>query len=198
MILRRLPLTAAALALGLGLAPAHAEPQKFELDPAHTTVAFLVMHVGYAKTLGVFREVSGSFVYDAEAQTLSDLEVTVNPASVWTNNDRRDEHVRDDDFLDVEDHAKITFTATDAEVTGERSGTVTGDLTVLGTTRPVTLEVTLNKDAVYPFGHEKRTVGVSARGSVMRSDFGMDYAVANGLVGDEVELIVEMEAIAAD
>jgi len=191
-------ITAAAM-LGASIgAPAAAEMARFEIDPEHVTVAFLVEHIGYADTLGVFREVSGHFMFDPEAKTLGAVEVTVDPASVWTNNDRRDEHVRAGDFLDVENHPAIVFTANGGEATGEDTGTVTGDLTILGETHPVTLEVTLNQIAPYPFGHKRETVGASIRGTVKRSLYGMDYAVANGLVGDEVELLIEIEAIKAE
>ena len=104
----------------------------FELDPEHTTVAFLVSHIGFAQTLGVFHEVDGGYTYDPETQELSDLEIVVRTASVDTFHDRRDEHVRSDDFLDVEAHPTMTFRMTDATPEGETTGTVTGDLTLLG------------------------------------------------------------------
>ena len=188
----------AGLCACLMAAPAGAEPIKWRIDPEHTTIAFLVEHIGYARLLGQFTEMSGTFTYDPEARELGQVTVSIDAASVWTDNERRDEHVRDDDFLNVDEHPEITFTAEGSEVTGEDSGTVTGDLTILGTTRPVTLDVTLNKDAAYPFGHEKRTLGISARGTVVRSEYGMTYAVENGLVGDEVDLLIEFEAIRAE
>ncbi|MEM7498970.1 MAG: YceI family protein [Pseudomonadota bacterium] len=176
---------------------ASAEPVTFDLDPTHTTIAFFVDHIGYARTLGWFTEVSGSFVYNAKEQTVSDIRVEVNPASVFTNDERRDEHVRNSDFLDVENHATVVFTADGGEVTGETTGMIPGELTLLGETRPIEVKVTLNKDAPYPFGHEKRTVGVSAEAVVTRSEFGMDYALG-GIVGDDVTVIIELEAIARD
>ena len=154
----------AALTAALLAAPARAEPIEWKIDPEHTTIAFLVEHIGYARLLGQFTEVEGSFTYDPEAQSLGQVDVTIDAASVWTDNERRDNHVRDDDFLNVDEYPEITFTAEGGEVTGENTGTVTGDLTILGQTRPVTLDVTLNKDAPYPFGHEKRTLGISVRG----------------------------------
>jgi polyisoprenoid-binding protein YceI len=198
-MLRRLTSSVAALCLSVALVStaAKAEPIDWTIDPEHTTIAFLVDHIGYAKVLGLFREVSGSFTYDPEAQTLGEVSVIVDAGSVFTNEDRRDEHVRAGDFLDVANHPEIVFTATGGTVTGDGEGTVTGDLTVLGTTRPITLDVTLNKDAMYPFGHQKRTLGVSARGTVVRSEYGMTYALG-GLVGDEVDLLIEFEAIAAE
>ncbi|MEM8755216.1 MAG: YceI family protein, partial [Pseudomonadota bacterium] len=179
------------IAAALAAAPlaAEAEPTTFDLDPAHTTVAFLVDHIGYARTLGWFTELSGSFTYDADAQTVSDVRVVVNPASIFTNDERRDEHVRNADFLDVENHPEIVFVAGGGEVTGENAGVVPGELTVLGVTQPVEVAVTLNKDEAYPFGHQKRTVGISAEAKILRSEFGMDYALG-GIVGDEVTVII--------
>ena len=118
----------------------------------------------------------------------------MDAASVWTNDERRDNHVRAGDFLDVEAHPDIVFRANGGEASSDTGGTVTGELTVLGVTQPLTLDVTLNKVAAYPFGHEQETIGVSARGTVKRSEFGMTYALG-GIVGDEVELIIEVEAI---
>lgn len=190
---------AAALALAAGLllwaAPGRAEPQRFVLDPEHMTVAFLVEHIGYQRILGIFRKVEGSFVYDEAARRLSDLRVTVDTASIDTFHERRDEHLRSRDFLDADAHPQMTFVQRSAEPTGERTGRVTGDLTLRGVTRPVTLDVTLNKIGEYPFGPRNYVIGVSVRGELQRSAFGMTYAVANGLVGDRVELIIEAEAI---
>ena len=88
----------------------------------------------------------------------------------------------------------MTFVGTGAEQTGPRSGKISGDLTLRGETRPLTLDVTWNKSGVYPFGHKDHVIGISARGTLKRSDYGMTYAVENGWVGDEVELIIEFEA----
>ena len=143
----------------------------------------------------MFREVEGGFTYDAETQTLSDLKVEIEADSVDTFHKARDRHVRDDDFLAADDHPKITFVMTGAEATSETAGRVTGDLTLRGVTRPVTLDVTLNRAAEYPFGHREFTLGISAKGMVKRSDFGSTYALEGGLVGDEVEIVIEAEAI---
>lgn len=185
------------LIFALALAPvsALAEPARYELDPAHTTIAFLVDHVGYAATLGLFAQVEGGFTYDTETQELSDVTVTVATNSVETLNDARDEHVNSADFLASAAHPDMVFTATGGTPTDATSGTVAGDLTLRGETRPLTLDVTLNKAEAYPFGHRRFTLGLTVRGSLNRSDWGMDYGVANGLVGDEVTLIIETEAM---
>lgn len=189
----------AALAALLGAAlPAMAEPERYELDPAHTTIAFTVDHVGYADVLGLFGQVEGGFTYDRETRALSGLEVRVVTASVETLNAERDGHVRSGDFLDVESHATMTFTALEGTPAGVDGGSVTGELTLLGQTHPLTLDVTLNKAAEYPFGHQRFTLGISARGALMRSDYGMAYGVENGLVGDRVEIVIETEAMRID
>ena len=192
-------LRAVALAGLVSLAPAlsKAEPVVFELDPTHATIAFWVDHIGYAKTLGMFTEMSGSFTYDSEAQTVSDVEIRVAAASVFSNDQRRDDHVRNADFLNAETFPEIIFTATSGEPTGDNTGIIRGELTLLGQTRPLELAVTLNKDEAYPFGHKKRTLGLSAETTIMRSEYGMSYALG-GLVGDEVDVQIEVEAIAQD
>jgi polyisoprenoid-binding protein YceI len=198
--MRFLSTTALIAALGMSLSPglstgAHAEMATYELDPEHTTVFFTVDHIGYAKTLGVFTTVSGSFMYDADTRTLGDVTVSIDSASVESFNQARDAHVRKADFLDVRNHPAITFTATGGKASSATTGTVTGDLTILGQSRPVTLAVTLNKAAPYPFGHKREVLGLSMQTSIDRSDFGMTYGVANGLVGDTIAIQIETEAM---
>jgi polyisoprenoid-binding protein YceI len=180
-----------------GWGSASAEPADWQIDPAHLSVAFEVEHIGYQHQIGMFREAGGSFRYDPETRELTEGRFQVDAASVFTAHEERDEHVRNDDFLDVEDHPKIVFEATGytpGEGEGD-SGTLAGNLTLLGTTHPVELDVTINKRGKYPFGHGKETLGVSARTTIARSRWGMDYAVSNNLVGDEVALRFEFEAI---
>lgn len=180
--------------LALASTTATAEPHTYRIDPEHFSIGFMVEHVGYADTVGMFLEGGGEFVYDEQTRELESGRVEINADSVFTNHDKRDEHLRGDDFLDAENHPAIVFEATGFEPRDGNRGTLTGKLTLLGETRPVTLDVTLNKAAEYPFGHGKHTLGVSARTTIKRSEWGMTYAVDNGLVGDEVELIFELEA----
>lgn len=192
---KSLAMLAAAVLLPAG---AWAEAKTYTLDPEHTIVAFLVDHLGFAKTLGRFNGVSGTFVYDAETQTLSNLRILVETASVDTNHKRRDDHIRNQDFLNVDKYPQMIFEADGGEPEGPNRGKVTGTLTLLGQARPLTLDVTLNKSDVYPFGHAKPTLGISARGALDRSEYGMTYGVAAGMVGDTVDLIIETEAILQD
>lgn len=188
-------MTAVVASLGGTL---RADPAQYELDPEHTTVAFLVKHLGFAATLGRFVEVEGQFTYDPDTQELGDLSVTVATNSIASDNAARDGHLRSGDFLSVEDFPVMTFTANEGISANETSGRVTGELTLLGNTLPLTLDVTLNKSGAYPFGHGRSVLGISARGTVRRSDFGMMYGVAGDIVGDEVQLIIETEAMRID
>ena len=195
-------LAATALAGILGAAPAWAEPRSYTIDPDHFAIGFQVDHLGYADVIGLFLKASGRFEYDEAARTLKSGRVVVAADSVFSNHDARDRHVRDSDFLDAKKHPEIVFEATafepGAERDGRLEGKLAGRLTLLGQTHPAVLEVTLNKAATYPFGHRKHTLGISARTTIERSRWGMDYGVSRGMVGDAVELRFELEAMRDD
>ncbi len=181
----------AVLAMG---GPARAAPEKYRIDPEHLSIGFLTMHIGWARVLGMFLEGGGTFVFDEESLTLTEVRIEVETKSVFSNHKRRDRHLRSPDFLNSREFPKMTFVGMTTERTGERSGIVHGELTLIGETRPLSLEITWNKSGAYELGGRDR-VGVSALGRFMRSDFGMVYGVDNNLVGDEIELIIEFEAI---
>jgi polyisoprenoid-binding protein YceI len=183
-----------ALAMAAFAGHAMAEPARYELDADHLTIAFLVEHIGYAKTLGVFRSASGGYTFDEATSTLSAVRVVVETNSVDTHHEARDRHLTSRDFLNSGTHPTMTFTAESARRTGERTFVVAGELGLLGATRPLTLEATLNKSAPYPIGTRAEVMGVSLRGTLERSEFGMTYGVADGLVGDAVEILIELEA----
>ena len=188
-------LLAVSVAIVAGWGTAYAAPAGWKIDPEHLSVAFEIEHIGYQHQIGMFREAQGSFRYDPETRELAEGRFEVDAASVFTAHDERDEHVRNDDFLDVENHPAIVFEATRYTPGEGNGGTLAGDLTLLGQTHPVELDVTINKRGKYPFGHAKETLGISARTTIKRSRWGMDYAVSNNLVGDEVALRFEFEAI---
>jgi polyisoprenoid-binding protein YceI len=187
-----------ALALAALACRVTAEPARYELDPEHLTIAFLVEHIGYAKTLGAFRDASGEFTFDDATGALSAVRVTVATASVDTAHVARDGHLTSRDFLDSATHPAMIFTASQAERTGDRTFVVRGELELLGVRAPLVLEATWNKTAPYPIGARAEVIGVSLRGSLRRSAFGMTYGVADGLVGDDVELLIELEGIARE
>ncbi len=196
--LRRLATALCLAALCSVATGVQAEAAHYKIDPNHLSVGFLVDHAGFAKTLGMFRTASGSFQFDEAQALLSDVRIEVDTASVFSNQRQRDEHLKGKDFLNVEAHPRMVFTATGATRTGERSFDISGQLELLGKTQPLTLQATWNKSGPSPFGgflSRPYLMGVSARGSFKRSAYGMNYGVANGWVGDEVALIIEFEAV---
>jgi polyisoprenoid-binding protein YceI len=177
--------------------PAQAEPADWEIDSEHFSIAFAVAHIGYQQQLGMFLEAQGSFRYDPETGELFSGRVEVQADSVFSNHNARDDHLRGRDFLNARRNPAIVFAATEfvpSEGNADQ-GVLRGDLTLLGQTHPVELDVTINKRADYPFGHRRETLGISAETTILRSRWGMDYGVADGLVGDEVALKFELEGI---
>ena len=179
-----------------GAATTHAADARYELDPEHLTIGFLVSHIGYADTLGFFRAATGSYTFDEATRTLKDVRVVVQTSSVFTSHEKRDGHLRGKDFLDASRAPQMIFTAKSAQWSDDKTFVVDGELELLGKRRPLRLTGTLNKSGDYPIGGASKpyVMGASLRGTVKRSDWGMNYGVANGWVGDAVELIVEFEA----
>jgi polyisoprenoid-binding protein YceI len=188
----------ARLALGFCLAAAGAaaaQPARYEIDPEHFSVGFLVDHIGYAKVLGMFQKAGGSYTFDEKTGAVSDVQIVIEAASVFTGHRRRDDHLRSADFLNAREFPRIVFKADGAKRTGERTFVIDGVLELLGRSQPLSLQATWNKSGPYELpGSRAYVMGVSARGSFKRSAFGMTYGVANGWVGDTVELILELEA----
>jgi polyisoprenoid-binding protein YceI len=184
-----------ALVSCLLLAPAvgHAET-RWRLDPDHTTVMFEAPHIGYARIFGLFQRVHGDFVFDEATRALTSLRVKVDVDSVFTNDAKRDRHLRSADFLDANAHPIAEFVMTDADPVSDRTGQIIGDLTLRGVTKPVTLDVTLNRVGPYPFG-SNYVLGASLTTIIRRSDFGSTYALEEGWVPDEIPVRIEVEAI---
>lgn len=187
--------TALAASLALAAPVVVAEPETYVIDDEHFSMSFEVTHIGYAPVMGMFRNVEGEFDYDEETKQLTSGTLTFKSKSVFTNHDKRDNHLRNEDFLNSGNFPEITFDITGFETTGENTGVVTGDLTLLGKTRSVDVDVTLNKSAEYPIGHEDYTLGMTAETTIKRSRWGMTYGIEQDLVGDEVRLRFGLEAV---
>jgi polyisoprenoid-binding protein YceI len=195
---RRIRAVLATLALGIA-ATAAAAPARYEIDPEHLSVGFMVEHIGYARVLGLFRKASGTFTFDEETGVLGELRVVVDTASVFTNHRKRDDHLRSADFLNSAEFPEMVFTSAGATRSADGTFVIEGQLELLGTPQPMSIRATLNKAAEYPiggglFGGKPWVLGVSARGSFARAPHGMTYGVDNGWVGNTVELILEFEA----
>ena len=188
----RQSLAIAAAFLSIGAA-APAAAADFKLDPDHTMAVFVVNHLGYSNMIGRFNDVSGTFSFDPATPEQAKISMAIDTASVDTNHKRRDDHLRGPDFFNAQEFPEMTFESTKVDVTGERTGKVTGDLTLLGVTKPVTLDVTFNKMEPHPLPPYNKvlTAGFSVRGTIKRSDFGMTYFLP--AVGDEIQLMLEVE-----
>ena len=182
-----------AALVALSAAPALAAPQTYAIDPDHTLVSFRVDRLGFSETTGWFGETSGEIVFDPEAPEASSVRVSIPVGSVDTNLEARDAWVAGDDVLKAAAQPEITFVSTGIEVTGENAARITGDLSMAGATREVVLDTTFNKMGENPIS-KAQTIGFTATGSLMRSEFGADGFL--GPIGDEVAFQVDVEAIA--
>ncbi len=175
---------------------AQAETKTFQLDKSHQFIGFEIGHFGYSKTIGRFTDVDGNFVIDEANPAKSEVDFTIQTASIDTQHEKRDSHLKSSDFFDVETHPTITFKSRNLELTGENKGKVTGDMTMLGVTKPVTLDFELVNDAPFPLPNYKgvRTLGFMAEGEIKRSDWGLDTFVGVP-ISDEVRLILNFDAV---
>ena len=182
-----------ALAMAVGFGGAKAA-DTYTIDPAHADVAFLIQHLGFSKTLGRFNKVSGVIVLDETAPQNSSVSVIIQTASIDTNHEKRDEHLRSGDFLNVETHPTIIFSSSRIEQIGARTARVMGELTMMGITKPVTLFMTLNAVKPHPIPQYNSVIvaGFSGRTTIKRSDYGMSYGLP--AIADEIEIILEIEA----
>jgi polyisoprenoid-binding protein YceI len=172
-----------------------ASEDEYIIDKSHFSIGFLVEHIGYAKTLGIFRDINGSYIHDVKNKKINDINIVINTDSVFTNDEKRDEHLRSPDFLHVDKYPEMVFKATNIKINNSES-IINGNLTLLGITKPLVLTGKINKIGKYPFGGiiKPYVMGISAKGTIKRSDHAMMYAIKDNLVGDEIELIIEFEA----
>ncbi|MCG7248000.1 MAG: YceI family protein [Corynebacterium striatum] len=168
----------------------------YAIDPAHSTIGFVARHAMVTKTRGKFDEFEGTITV-AENIADSKAEATIKATSINTGNEDRDEHVKGDDFFSVEQYPELTFSATSFDVDETGNGTVTGDLTIKGTTKLVTLNVEAEGLAEDPFGNTR--FGFEATTKINRTDFGIDFnaplKTGGVLVSEEIKIELEISAI---
>lgn len=185
------PLAFAALLAGVSTA-VQAAPDRYTFDKQHTHILFFVDHLGFSSTVGRIRDYDGYFTFDEKTPEKSEVEVTLNPASIDTNVAALDKTLQGEKFLDVARYPSLHFKSTAVTVTGEREGDLQGELTLLGKTRPVTLHVTYNRSGIHPYTNNYVS-GFTAAARFKRSDFGMVSYLPD--VGDEVRVHIEVEGI---
>ncbi len=161
---------------------------RYEIDAQHTHVQFSVLRFGFNDIIGTFPGVAGVITLDQGAPENSSVEATISVPSVVSGDETRDGHIQGAAWLNTEEFATMSFTSTAVALHGDNAATVTGDLTLLGVTRPVTLDVTLNKIGPDP-ATKKEAVGISATASINRLDWGMETAAK--FVGTDVAIRIE-------
>ncbi len=171
--------------------------ERFEIDPAHSVVEFLVQHLVVSRVRGMFTRFRGSLLLDDEDLGKSSVEACVETASVNTNERDRDAHLRSPDFFDTERFPEMCFTSAHVDVLGDRHLAVVGELTMHGVTREIVLDTTYGGRVRDPWDGER--VGFEATATLDRRDFGLVWNAAldagNVLVGNTVEIDIEVEAV---
>ncbi|MEV6105654.1 YceI family protein [Streptomyces sp. NPDC051940] len=165
------------------------------IDPVHTDAAFTVRHLGVSKVRGRFDDVQGTIV-TAENPLESKVEAVISTASVNTANKMRDDHVRNEDFLDVEKHPTMTFSSTGIRIEDEETFLVDGHLTLKGITKPVTLTLEIGGFGDHYQGG--KVAGFSASTEISRADFGVTGGAAGAAVSDKIRITLDIEALSPD
>ncbi len=169
--------------------------ENYQFDKAHTTVGFQIRHI-FTMVSGKFTDFSGTIQVDRANPEKSSVEFTIQAKSIDTSEPRRDDDLRSANFFDIANHPTITFKSTSVKANGKESFLVTGDLTMHGVTKPVTLPVTLLGEGKDPWGNEK--MGLETAVTLNRKDFGLTWnkTLESGglLVGDEVKVQIAIEA----
>ncbi|MGQ0694089.1 MAG: YceI family protein [Nitrospiraceae bacterium] len=174
------------------------ETARWDVDPDHSIIEFRVAHMVVSKTAGRFTDYSGFVEMDPDTKTFKTIEAVINPASVNTNQEKRDAHLRNADFFDVEKFPTMTYKLKSYKKEGEVY-TAVGELTLRGVTKEITLVGTFNGVTKDPWGNTR--AGFNAEGKLNRKDFGMIWNKtldSGGLVvGDEVQIRLDIECIKA-
>jgi polyisoprenoid-binding protein YceI len=186
-------LGAGALWILTAATPVQAEVYAF--DKAHSRIMFFVPHEGLSQFLGQFHTFDGEITFDPARPEAGRVNVTIDASSVDMSHQELNERLKGKDFFRVSEHPALTFVSTKVERTGEKTGKLHGDLTILGITKPVTLDVTLNYTGPHPF-YKIPTLGLSATGRIDRKDFGMTYRPE--FIGDDITIRLEIEAMSKD
>jgi len=179
------------MAIGTAMPVSAADMYKIDSEGRHYYAGFQISHLGFSIMHGRFDNMTGMIEYDSGNPSASKVSVTLDATSINTNHDKRDAHLKSPDFFNAAEFSEITFVSTKLEQTGDNTGKVTGDLTILGVTKSVTLDTRLINVGANPF-NKKPMAAWSARGTIKRSDFGIKYGLP--AIGDEVTLLLDVEA----
>lgn len=196
--MRNRSLTALSLAAAIAiptLAPnlAQASPERYVIDTegAHAFIQFRIKHLGYSWLYGRFNEFSGTFTYDPDDPSASQIQVDIKMASLDSNHAERDKHLRGSDFLEVSKYPTASFKSTSYKETGFNKGVLEGKLTLKGVTKPIKIDVERIGNGPDPWGGYRR--GFEGRTEFALKDFGIDYNL--GPASRTVEMMLTVEGI---
>ena len=182
-------LSAFLAAFALAASPVSLEAADYRIDPAHSFVQFKISHIGFSWMIGTFDRLSGSFTYDSSGDSAGQkVAVEIDTASIDTGHAERDKHLRSSDFLDVERFPTATFASTAYEGDPE-GGTMKGDLTLMGVTRPIAISVAKVGEGPDPWGGYR--AGFEGTVTINRSDFGAGRNLGPASESMEVSLFIE-------
>lgn len=186
--------TLVALAFAAAPLTGFAAPESYTIDPLHTYPNFTIDHLGFSMMHGRFGKTEGKLTIDREKGTGS-VDVKIDAASVDTGFQKRDDHLRSPDFLNVVEFPEITYKSTKVVINADKSAVVDGNLTIAGVTKPVRLNVKRMNCGINPMDpkKEKFVCGFDAEAKIKRSDFGIKFALP--AVGDEMNLMLGVEAV---
>ena len=171
---------------------AEAPAGNYRLDPTHASVTWSLSHAGLSNYTARFNDISGALTFEPTSPETSRVNIRIDPVSVSTGLPKFDEELATSgNFFDSETYPDIRFVSTSITITGDTTGVITGDLTLKGVTKPITLNTKFN-GAGKSFGNPGKTLGFSATTQFLRSDYNMGHLVAFG-IGDEVTLRIETE-----
>jgi len=168
-----------------------AAAQTFTADSTHTYPTFEVSHFGFSVMRGRFDKTTGTITLDRSAKK-GTADISIDTTSVDTGHAKRDQHLRGPDFFNTEKFPAMTFKSSDFTFDGDKVSAINGQLTLLGVTKPVTLQVRSFKCGPHPFT-KKEACGADAITTIKRSDFGMGYGLPG--VGDEIKIAIEIEGL---
>lgn len=170
----------------------------YTIDPAHSSVHFSIRHLMVSNVRGTFKAIKGSVSYDAGNPSATTIQAEVDVDSINTNDEKRDAHLKSPDFFDATQYSSIVFKSTRVEKLNDSEFRVTGNLTMHGVTKPVTLNVEeVSAEAKDPWGNSR--IGAAAKTKIKRSDFGLTWNApleAGGvMVGDDVKIEFDLEFV---
>lgn len=189
--MKKISILITTLSLISSLANAASNSDKYIFDPTHTSATWSANHFGFSNPSGKFSNIEGELILDEKHPNKSSVNVKINIAGINTANEKFDNHLKSEDFFNVKKFSTANFLSKKIVITGKNSAKVYGDLTFMGISKEIILNVKLNKIGINPIVN-KKTAGFSANATIKRSDFGINYALP--AIADEVKISIEAEA----